>query len=145
MKFRTKWSKAIYIVRPSRRAVNQLGIISIQPGLRAVFDEETHEFDSKRAQEEADWTDEERLAVERHLLKHKDYGNGLILMPGQEIPQELEGVAVKARERVAAKCAHIWFEDGDVKQCDKESLPGIDKCETHREKKGEIVRGMLTA
>lgn len=145
MKFRTKWSKAIYIVRPSRRAINQLGIVSIEPGLRAVFDEENHEFDSKLEQEERGWSDEERLAVEKHLLKHKDYGNGLILMPGQDIPDELQAVARVDREKVAALCTFVQFVDGKVDQCKKESMPGIDKCEEHREKKGQIVRGMLTA
>lgn len=144
MKFRAKWSRAIYIVRPSFRQVNQLGIVSMQPGLRAIFDRDTHEFDSKLAQEAAGWTDEERVAVETHLLKHKDYGNGLILMPGQDIPEELAAVARVDRDEVASICAFVEFVDGKVDQCAEEPLPGSKYCKQHSEKKSQIVRGMLT-
>ena len=145
MHFRCKWSNAIYIVRPSQRQLDQLGIVTIRPGLRARFDE-NHAFDSKQAQEEANWTDEEREAVERHLLKHKDYGNGLILMPGQEIPEDLQKIARVDRDKVAQLCTHVTFADGKVVQCENESVPGGgNKCDTHKERQSEIVRGMLTS
>ena len=145
MKFRCKWSKAIYIVRPSFRGVNQLGIVEIRPGLRAIFGQDTHEFDSKLAQENNGWSDEERVAVETHLLKHKDYGNGLILMPGQDVPEELQAIARVNRDEVASGCQHVDFIDGTVKQCEEESLPGQTKCKAHTEAKAQIVKGMLTA
>lgn len=144
MKFRSKWGNAIYIVRPTVRIVNHLGIVEMRPGLRAKFDLDNHLFDSEQAQRENGWSDEERIAVEKHLLKSKDYGNGIVLSPGQEVPEELQPLAAK-NERVAAKCVHIDFINGEVKQCNEEALPGGDKCDIHREKKGKVVRGMITA
>lgn len=145
MKFRTKWGGAIYIVRPTTRGVNHLGVVTIAPGLRAVFDRDTHEFDSDLAQEKNNWSTEERQAVEKHLLTCKDYGNGLILMPGQEIPPELEVTPRVDRDAVATNCAFVNFVDGKVEQCTDEALPGSDKCELHSDRKGKVVRGMLTA
>lgn len=145
MKFRSKWSKAIYIVRPSVRQTDQLGIVNLRPGLRAIFDRDTHEFDSKLAQEAAGWSDEEREAVEAHLLKSKDYGNGLILMPGQDVPEHLASLARVQREEVVSKCTFVEFIDGSVSQCEEEALPGKDKCKKHGERQSQIVRGMLTS
>lgn len=145
MKFRTKWSKAIYIVRPTQRTMTPLGTVDIRPGLRAIFDRDTHEFDSVRAQDAAGWTDEEREAVEAHLLKSKDYGNGLILMPGQNIPEHLAKLARVDREAVKSLCTFVAIVDGSVDQCQEEALPGIDKCKAHAEKKSQIIKGMLTA
>lgn len=145
MKFRAKWSRAIYIVRPSVRSLNQLGIVEMKRGLRAMFDQDTHEFDSKIAQEENGWSDEEREAVEAHLLKHKDYGNGLILMPGQDIPEHLRAVQRVDRDKAVQQCQHVDFIDGSVEQCQEEALPGEIKCKKHTEKKAEIIKGMLTA
>ena len=141
MKFRTKWSKAIYIIRPSARQVDQLGIVNIRPGLRAIFDRDTHEFDSVLAQEEIGWSDEEREAVEKFLLNSKDYGNGLILSPGQEIPEDWNVKAQKhADPTVTSRCQFIDFVDGDVRQCENQSLPSSDKCEVHTEKKGKVIK-----
>lgn len=145
MKFRAKWSRAIYIVRPTYRNVNHLGMVQIERGLRAIFDRDTHEFDSKIAQQNAGWTDEEREAVEAHLLKHKDYGNGLILMPGQDIPEHLRAVARVDRDAVASVCTFVSIQDGTVKQCTEEALPGKDKCKLHAEKQSGVVKGMLTS
>lgn len=147
MKFVCKWSGAIYIVRPTVRGVNHLGIVSVQPGLRAMFDRETQVFDSVKAQEEHNWTDEERVAVEKYLLKSKDYGNGLRVYPGEEIPEELQGEIRADAPKTAPLCDHVdWDpERGQVYQCDKDALPGDKKCEKHREKKSEVIRGMLGA
>lgn len=145
MKFRSKWSKAIYIVRPSRRQTDQLGIVNIAPGLRAVFDEDNHSFDSVAAQEAAGWSDEERVAVEEHLLKHKDYGNGLILMPGQDIPEEMQAIARVNRDEVSTKCVHVDFIDGEIQQCKNEAVPGDQKCDQHKERQSQVVRGMLSS
>lgn len=144
MKFRTKWSKAIYIVRPTQRQITALGTVDLRPGLRAIFDRDTHEFDSVKAQEAAGWTDDEREAVEAHLLKSKDYGNGLILMPGQNIPEHLRAVARVDRDEVTSLCTFVEIADGNVIQCQEEALPGKDKCKAHAEKKSQIVKGMLT-
>jgi hypothetical protein len=145
VKFRCKWSRAIYIVRPSQRTVNQLGIVVIQPGLRAIFDRDSHEFDSKIAQENAGWTDEEREAVEGHLLKHKDYGNGLILMPGQDVPEHLAKLARVDLGKQMPLCEFVEFIDGKVNQCSEDALPGEKRCKQHSDKKGQIIKGMLTA
>jgi len=145
VKFRSKYSRAIYIIRPSNRTVNQLGIVQIDRGLRAIFGVDSHEFDSRLAQEDANWTDEEREAVEAHLLKHKDYGNGLILMPGQDVPEHLSKLARVNRDEVATPCSFVEFIDGNVKQCEQEALPGEQRCKDHSEKKGQVVKGMLTA
>lgn len=145
MKFRCKWSHAIYIVRPSQRTINQLGIVQINRGLRAIFTADTHEFDSVLAQDEHDWTDEEREAVEAHLLKHKDYGNGLILMPGQDIPEHLAKLARVNRDDVSTPCSYVEFIDGNVEQCKEEAVPGSQRCKKHTEAQGQIVKGMLTA
>ena len=145
MKFRCKWSRAIYIIRPSQRTVNQLGIVQIDRGLRAMFGQDSHEFDSKIAQEDAGWTDEEREAVEAHLLKHKDYGNGLILMPGQDVPEHLAKLARVNRDEHATPCSFVEFIDGNVKQCEDEAIPGSTRCKLHTESQGQVVRGMLTA
>ena len=145
MKFRCKWSRAIYIIRPSQRTVNQLGIVQIDRGLRAMFGQDSHEFDSKIAQEDAGWTDEEREAVEAHLLKHKDYGNGLILMPGQDVPEHLAKLARVNPAESGPLCEFVEFIDGVVKQCTEDALPGSKRCKQHSESKGQVVRGMLTA
>lgn len=145
MKFRSKYSKAIYIVRPSYRQLDQMGIVTLNRGLRAIFDRDTHEFDSRVAQLNANWTDEEREAVEAHLLKHKDYGNGLILMPGQDIPEHLSAIARVDRDAVSTLCIFVEIIDGDAKQCEQEALPGKDKCKIHAEKQSGVVKGMLTS
>lgn len=145
MKFRTKWSKAIYIVRPTQRSITPLGTVDLRPGLRAIFDRETHEFDSRKAQEAAGWTDEEREAVEAHLLKSKDYGNGLILMPGQNVPEHLAKIARRDVTEPNPLCNFVEIRDGDVFQCPEDALPGGEKCKLHTGKKSEIIKGMLTS
>ncbi len=145
MKFSSKWSKAIYIVRPTQRTMTPLGTVDIRPGLRAIFDRETQQFDSRIAQEAGNWSDEEREAVEAHLLRHKDYGNGLILMPGQDIPDHLRAIARVDRDEVKSMCTFVAIADGTVKQCEEEALPGGERCKLHSEKNTGVVKGMLTA
>jgi hypothetical protein len=109
-----------------------------------MFGQDSHEFDSKIAQEDAGWTDEEREAVEAHLLKHKDYGNGLILMPGQDVPEHLAKLARVNPAENNPPCEFVEFIDGAVNQCTEDALPGSKRCKQHSESQGKIVRGMLT-
>lgn len=146
MIFQSRWKNAAYIVRPTIREVIPGYGINIKPGLRAEFTGAVPVFDSQRMQDKYSWSDEEREQVEKHLLKHKDYGNGIYLAPGQELPKELEKVArVLPKDKKASRCVFVQYVDGQVEQCDQEALVGGNRCATHREGKTEVVKGMLTA
>jgi predicted glycoside hydrolase/deacetylase ChbG (UPF0249 family) len=144
MLFQAKWRNAVYIVRPTVRIIHPGYGVELKPGLRAEFTGPQRIFDSERSQEKYDWTDEERERVEKHLLKHKDYGNGLYLAPGQELPQEFEKVARKP-DTARARCVHVEFVDGTIRQCDEIAMVGGNKCATHRDDRVAIGRGMVTS
>lgn len=146
MLFQSKWRNAAYIVKPTLREVHPGYGVQIIPGLRAVFAGEDRLFDSERAQRDHNWSDEERIRVEKHLLNHKDYGNGIYLAPGQELPEEYVGVArVKPEDKSVARCTFVEFVDGSIKQCENESMVGENRCSTHREGQVRITKGMVTA
>jgi hypothetical protein len=146
MIFQSRWKNAAYIVRPTLREVHPGYGVQIHPGLRAEFTGEQRIFDSKRSQEKYGWTDEERERVEKHLLKHKDYGNGIYLAPGEELPQEFEGMArVKPADKKATRCTFVWYDDGVIKQCEEQTMVGETRCSEHREDQVRITRGMAHA
>ena len=144
MIFQSRWRNAAYIVRPTVRTVIPGYGINITPGLRAEFKGEDRLFDSVKAQEKYDWSDEERERVEKHLLKHRDYGNGIYLAPGQELPEEMEKVArVKPVDHAAARCTFVEFVDGNISQCEEPAMVGGSRCRTHREDQIRITKGMV--
>ena len=119
----------------------------ILPGLIAKFRGPQRLFDSEASQIQNEWTDEEREFVENRLLAHKDFGKGLYLAPGQEMP---EGKSEHVRDksilaRKAKRCQNITTEAGDIVQCPAEAAFANQFCDKHRTDKGsQIVKGMLT-
>jgi len=144
MIFQSKWRNAAYIIRPTVRTVHPEYGVELKPGLRAEFVGEQRLFDSVRSQEKYGWSDEERERVETHLLRHKDYGNGLYLAPGQELPEEFEKVARKP-DTSRARCVYVEFKNGAINQCGEVAMVGGNKCATHREDRVGIGRGLVTS
>lgn len=144
MIFQSRYRNAAYIVRPTLKIVHPGYGVELKPGLRAEFTGEQRLFDSLKSQEKYGWTDEERERVEKHLLKHKDYGQGLYLAPGQELPKEMQEIA-RVPDAGRARCAHVEFKDGAIVQCPEVAMVGGTKCATHREDRIEITKGMVSA
>ncbi len=97
-------------------------------------------FDSLEAQRQNGWTDEERLRVERHLLTHKDWGVGLHLFPGEQMPPEHEGLGVQTTAGSTPAPRPVQMVEGLCKflvaefppeVCGAEALAGSDFCEEH--------------
>lgn len=143
MIFQSKWRNAAYIVRPTVRIIHPGYGVDLKPGLRAVFKGPNRLFDTEQAQREHRWSDEEREQVEKHLLKHPDYGNGLYLAPGQDLPTEYATVARVDKTRT--RCSHVELSGGDIVQCEEVSMVGSNKCATHREDAIRISKGMVTS
>jgi len=146
MIFQARWRNAAYIVRPTIRMVHPGYGVEIRPGLRAEFTGAQRLFDSVLAQEKYNWSDEERVQVEKHLLRHKDFGNGLYLAPGQELPEEMAAVPKpQTIKETRARCVHVEFKDGMIHQCDEVAMVGDTKCSTHSESRIGIKSGMVTS
>jgi hypothetical protein len=143
MKFQSRWVKATYIVRPTTRIIYPGQGSELKPGLRAEFDGQQRIFDSSRAQERYGWTDEERERVENHLLKHKDWGRGLYLAPGEVLSDDKASIA-RPTKAVTKRCAFITTEGGDITQCKKEATLGKEFCQEHDTDR-VVKKGMLTA
>ena len=143
MLFQSKYRNAAYIVRPTLRIVHPGYGVEVKPGLRAEFTGEQRLFDSVKAQEKYEWTDEERERVEKHLLKHKDFGNGLYLAPGQDLPEEMANIPKKTTKR--GRCTHVEFKDGTITQCEEPSMVGEAHCATHNPNRVNITRGMVNS
>lgn len=145
MILQSKWRNAVYIVRPTMRRV-ELGIVTVTPGLRAEFLGSDRTFDSERAAQANNWTEEEKHQVERHLVKHKDFGNGIYLAAGEELPEYLKSDArVKPEERKVGGCLEVSVHEGKVTQCPNEPEVGQRYCKVHRKDSIRITKGMATA
>ena len=145
MIFQSKWRNAAYIVRPTVRVPIPGYGIDLKPGLRAEFTGDQRLFDSEKAQAKYDWTDEERERVEKHLLKHKDFGIGLYLAPGQELPEEFANIPKPRKGNAQSRCTYVEFRDGKIEQCEEVAMVGENKCATHRTDRVSITKGMVTS
>lgn len=146
MRFQHAALNASYVVRPrvvvSDPITNQP--VERQKPLRAKFKGAQRIFDSMTAQAALGWTDEERIAVERHLLTHPDFARtrnrgrgGLYLAPGEEVPavhadliatdEVLEAPKVTAGE----VCIFVTTAPDELIQCDQPALEGESYCQNH--------------
>lgn len=137
MRFQSRWDNAVYVVRPTYVLNIAPGQAEIKRGMKAVFSGRDRIFDSESSQVLNGWTDEERKQVEDYLLKHRDFGAGLYLAPG-EIPPV--GVEVAAPE--LTRCSHIATVNGKITQCKDDARLGEDFCAKHSGV--EVVSGMLS-
>lgn len=129
MRFISVPRRAKYVVRPTTRTTNVLGMPETHRGLAARF--LNHSFDSEAAQRQLGWTDEERVTVERHLLGHPDLDrhNGFHL---DDVVEGKAGTRVDLpANAVSTRCiAFFRNEDGEVEQCPREAKQG-DFCNAH--------------
>lgn len=132
MRFQSKYTNANYIVRPTtRQFYPDIGITQLRPGLSAKFEGRQRIFDSVMAQGFAGWSDEEREAVENHLLQHRDWGNGLYLAPGETMPEGKREYA-KQEQVTVRRCGQLEVTpDGDIKQCAEQAMLGSEFCPMH--------------
>lgn len=132
MRFQSKYTNANYIVRATtRQFYPDIGITQLRPGLAAKFEGRQRIFDSLQAQKYAGWSDEEREAVENHLLQHRDWGNGLYLAPGQEMPKDKAEYAKNEPVQVR-RCGQLEVTaDGDIAQCGEQAMLGSEFCNLH--------------
>lgn len=137
MRFQSRWDNAVYVVKPTYVVNIAPGQSEIKRGIKAIFAGRDRIFDSEQSQAANAWTDEERKQVEEYLLKHRDFGNGLYLAPG-EIPPA--GVEVSQPE--TRRCSHIATVNGKISQCKEDALMGEDFCSKHAGT--EVVSGMLS-
>jgi hypothetical protein len=127
--------KTMGLIDPTTKQPSTLG----QKRIVAVFQGTPPQFDSEISQKANGWTDDERLAVERHLLTHRDYGRGIYLFPGETIPAEHEGIVeevgspVPAVSGVAGERGFCKFVIAEfpLEVCGATSLPGGDLCDQH--------------
>jgi hypothetical protein len=132
MKFQSKYTNAAYIVRPTSRVYYpEMGISQLKPGLAAKFQGPQRIFDSVKTQEMLGWSDAEREAVEDHLLQHRDWGLGLYLAPGEELPEGKQAI-VRIKEPVQIRrCGQLEVLDGDIRQCAEMASVGREFCAKH--------------
>jgi hypothetical protein len=137
MRFISVPRRAKYVVRPTTRTMNALGMPEIHKGLQARF--LNHIFDSEKAQTQLGWTDEERKAVERYMMSHRDYGahNGFYL---EEIDEEKGATRVNlpAGPKTTRCIAFFRNEDKEIEQCPKEATVG-DYCADHAAEEEELA------
>lgn len=135
MRFISVPRRAKYVVRPTTRTMNALGMPETHRGLQARFI--NHTFDSVASQQQLGWTDEERIQVERYLLGHRDLDrhNGYHL---DDIVEGKPGSRVDLpANAVSTRCiAFFRNEDGEVEQCPREAQVG-DFCNAHAEEEAE--------
>lgn len=132
MRFRSSSANARLVVSPGD-TVMEGGLRRPIRGLRAEFKE--HAFDSKQAQKEFGWTDEERKRVEKAILTHKNFaplnpklGEARYYLEDQ--PQAHQGVADVVLNKL--HCVYTVIGDsGNSELCGKEAAEGSDFCEDH--------------
>lgn len=144
MLFQSRWRNAAYIVRPTRRS-SDMGIITIHPGLRAQFTGENRIFDSEESAKKYGWSEEERIQVEKHLVKHNDFGNGIYFAAGEEVPDYLTEFVKPDKKRIKNPCTYVKVKDGVVNQCPEEAMVGSNRCAEHREDSVRVTKGLLSA
>ena len=134
MRFQSKYTNAVYIVRPTTRIFYpEMGTSQLKPGLAAKFEGRQRIFDSEKAAAYAGWSDDEREAVENHLLKHRDWGLGLYLAPGQTMPEGKVTSGLAKPEPISVRrCGQLEVTlDGDIAQCKEQAMLGSEFCSAH--------------
>jgi hypothetical protein len=144
MKFQSKYTNAVYIVRPTTRIFYpEMGYSQLKPGLAAKFQGPQRIFDSVKTQEMLGWSDEERNLIEDHLLKHRDWGVGLYLAPGEVLPEGKEA-AVRVKTPVQVRrCSQLTVIDGDIRQCPEQASVGREFCKDHDPDAPKITQGTV--
>lgn len=145
MRFQSKYTNAVYIVRPTlRQYIPEIGIAQLKPGLAAKFEGRQRIFDSEKAQQFAGWSDAEREAVENHLLGHRDWGLGLYLAPGEQLP-EGKGEYLRNPEPVTVRtCEQLLVnEDGSIRQCGEQVMLGSQYCDEHDPNQAKVRQGTV--
>jgi len=145
MKFMSKYENAVYVFRPKTTVFNQKGErMMTDRGMRAEFNGMYNLFDSEYAQKRLRWTDEERIELEKYLVQHDDFGNGMYLAVGEEIPDYLKEVLPELDQGQFKRCMEIAIVDGEVVQCPNQVISGIQFCKEHDPEAQKIVRGIGT-
>jgi hypothetical protein len=145
MKFMSKYENAVYVFRPKTTVFNQKGErLMTDRGMRAEFNGMYNLFDSEYAQKRLRWTDEERIELEKYLVQHDDFGHGMYLAVGQEIPDYLKEDLPELDQGQFARCMEIAIVDGEVVQCPNQVIQGIQFCKEHDPEAQKIVRGIGT-
>lgn len=148
MRFQSKYRNHKLIYKPTLRVMYPgQGSPTITPGVRVEFDAHSRVWDSEKAQRQYGWDDELRSELEDFVLKHEDYGNGIYLAPGQDLPEDKLAVArVKPKEHKRF-CQKIEIDDltGDVIQCENEPTVGRKFCNEHDPDAPKIRRGLSKA
>ena len=142
MRFQSKYRTHTIQVRGTRRYIMP-GAISptIEPGIFVKFEGPQRIFDT----EKQGWDEDTRNMVEDFVLKHKHYGNGIYLAPGQELPTEKLDIARVKPKELKRFCQAIGINDeGEVEQCKKEPTVGRKFCAEHDPDDAKIVRGVRT-
>lgn len=143
MRFQSKYRTHTIQVRGTRRFILP-GSISptIEAGIFVKFEGPQRIFDS----EKQGWDAETVNMVEDFVLKHKHYGNGIYLAPGQELPAEkLEVARVKPKAtKLFCSAVSVNQETGEIDQCPKEPTVGRKYCMEHDPDEVKITRGGAT-
>lgn len=144
MKFMSKWRNTTYVIKPTLRRVDPTFGVTVTPGLRAKFKGFNGIFDSELAQQQFQWSDEDRIFVERKLLGHNDFGVGLFLAPGEKLTDEEWSYARRKPTVQKRRCLQIAVLRGEIVQCNDEALPGKDYCHDHDPDRSKIIKGGVT-
>jgi len=145
MRFQSKYTNAVYIVRPTtRQYYPDIGLSQLKPGLAAKFEGRQRIFDSEKAAEWAGWSPEEREAVENHLLGHRDWGNGLYLAPGEQLP-EGKGEYLRNKQPMEIRgCDQLLVnDDGSIRQCGEQVMVGSTFCADHDPNQVRVSQGTV--
>ncbi len=145
MKFMSKYENAVYVFRPKTTVFNQKGErLMTDRGMRAEFNGVYNLFDSEEAAKRYRWTDEERKELERYLVTHYDFGHGMYLAVGEEIPDYLQDVLPEVDPGQIKRCMEIAVIDGEVVQCPNQVIAGIQYCKEHDPEAQKRVTGIGT-
>ena len=77
MRFKNKVARITYVITPATYVTNERGERNMVRGLRVKF--RNNFLDTKAAQREQGWTDDQREQVEKALIDHGDFGRGMYL------------------------------------------------------------------
>lgn len=141
MRFQSKFRNYKLMYRTARWGYMPDQSRYLIPGITVEFSGPQRIFDSTKH----GWDDETRNAVEDFVLSNKNYGTGIYLAAGQELPVEKQDVARVKPKEVKRFCKAIGFDDnGELVQCKTEPSVGRDYCQAHDSQEPKIVKGMGT-
>jgi hypothetical protein len=129
MKFFSIWRHPVYIVRRTIKEQVAPGQIRTIPGLKAEFHEggwpEGGQLDTEDEQRRLNWSDDDRKAVEKHLLAHSDFGHGIFLPPEPDTePETVPDVR---------GCSFVEITDDGANRCGKRREKASEYCPRHHE------------